>query len=62
MKLQREFAICALDFNFAGATLHAEHFVIVAFSVASQNGSKSFRMLPELVVRIARDPYHGRTQ
>ena len=43
MKLQRQLAIGALDFLLTGFTGHPKHFVVVAFYVAGQNGSKSFR-------------------
>jgi hypothetical protein len=43
MKLQRQLAIGALDFLLVGFAGDPEHFVVVAFYVAGQNGSKSFR-------------------
>src|SRR5579863_7038345 len=43
MKLQRQLAIGALDFLLPGFTGYPKHFVVVAFYVAGQNGSKSFR-------------------
>jgi hypothetical protein len=43
MKLQRQLAIGALDFLLVRFAGDPEHFVVVAFYVAGQNGSKSFR-------------------
>jgi hypothetical protein len=43
MKLQRQLAIGALDFLLVSFAGDPEYFVVVAFYVASQNGSKSFR-------------------
>jgi hypothetical protein len=44
MKLQRQLAIGALDLLLVGFPGNPEYFVIVAFYVAGQNGSKSFRI------------------
>ena len=44
MKLQRQLAVGALDLWFTGFAGNSEHFVIVAFYVTGQNGSKSFRI------------------
>jgi hypothetical protein len=44
MKLQRQPAIGALDLLLVGFAGNPKHFVIVAFYVAGQNGSKSFRI------------------
>src|SRR5579863_866716 len=43
MKLQRQLAIGALNFLLVGFAGDPEHFVVVAFYVAGQNGSKSVR-------------------
>jgi hypothetical protein len=43
MKLQRQLAIGALDFLLVSFAGDPEYFVVVAFYVAGQNGSKSFR-------------------
>jgi hypothetical protein len=42
MKLQRKLAIGTFDFLLPGFAGNPEHFVVVAFYVAGQNGSKSF--------------------
>ena len=60
MKLQRQLAIGALDLLLVGSAGHPEHFVIVAFYVAGQNGSRSFRL--ELMLGIARNFDHRGTQ
>jgi hypothetical protein len=39
MELQRQFAVGALDFLFRSLASNPEHFVIIAFEVASQNCS-----------------------
>ena len=44
MKLERKLPICALDLLLGGFAGNSEHFVVVAFYVAGQNGSKSFRV------------------
>jgi hypothetical protein len=44
MKLQRQLAVGALDLLLVGFPGNSEHFVIVAFYVAGQNGSESFRI------------------
>jgi hypothetical protein len=43
MKLQRQLAIGALNFLLVGFAGNPKHFVVVAFYVAGQNSSKSFR-------------------
>jgi hypothetical protein len=45
MKLQRQLAIGAFNLLIVGFALNPEDFVVVAFYVAGQNGSKSFRYL-----------------
>src|SRR5579862_5579618 len=44
MKLQRQLAICAFDFLVAGLAGNSQHLVVIAFYVACQNGSESFRL------------------
>ena len=44
MKLQRQFAIGALDLLIIGFAGNPKNFVVVAFYVAGQNSSKSFRV------------------
>lgn len=44
MELQRQLAIGALDLLFVGFAGNPKYFVVVAFYVAGQNGSKSFRV------------------
>jgi hypothetical protein len=44
MKLQRQFAIGALDLLIVGFAGNPKHFVVVAFYVAGQNGFESFRV------------------
>ncbi len=58
MKLQRQFAIGALDLLIIGFAGNPENFVVVAFYVAGQNSSRSFRVSSELVFRIARNFDH----
>ena len=58
MKLQRQFAIGALDLLIIGFAGNPKNFVVVAFYVAGQNSSKSFRVDCKLVFRIARNFDH----
>ena len=44
MKLQRQLAVGALDLLLVGFAGNPKNFVIIAFYVAGQNGSKSFRI------------------
>ncbi len=60
MKLQRQLAIGALDLLLVGSAGNPEYFVIVAFYVAGQNGSRSFRL--ELMLGIARNFDHRGAQ
>ena len=61
MKLQRQFAICALDLLLAGFPGNPKNFVVVAFYVASQNGPGSFRVAV-LVLGVARYFHHRGAQ
>ena len=68
MELQRQLAIGALDLLLGGGAGHAQNFVVVAFSVAGQNGlsSNPFRLsFSDHIVSvpgITRDSHHRRTE
>ena len=62
MELQRHLAVGAFDLLVASFAGNPEHFVVVAFYVAGQNGSKSFRISCGLVLRVARDSNHRGAQ
>ena len=66
MELQRQFAIGALDLLLGGGAGDAQHLVVVAFSVAGQNGLSQilsvYVALRGSVLGVARDPHHRRTQ
>jgi hypothetical protein len=61
MELQRQLAIGALDLLLVSFSGNSEDFVVVAFYVASQNSSKSFRVWCVLVFRVARNSDHRGT-
>ena len=66
MELQRQFAVGALDLLLGGGAGYAQNLIVVAFSVAGQNGLSQILsgliQALSLVLGVTCDPHHGGTQ